>query len=345
MHHHTQSFGSYQGVEYKEVFVYAGETTWSFSDLGARINRWELEGQPLVLGFEDAEAAFRGRGYYYGATVGRVAGRISQGRFDLAGESYQLPLNNGVHHIHGGPQAFDLRRWDLVIDDSQEGVISLVFTLQDPAGANGYPGDMEVQVTHSLSADGAWTVDYQAQTSQETLFNPTNHVYFNLTGHPSQTIQDHVFYLEAEAYVPLNPDVTPLGTIESVAGTVFDLREGRSFGEILASGDPQIQALQGLDHPFVLQSGPGHQGVVKEPRSGRVLTLETDRPAVVIYTSQAIEAGTRIWGEDLVPYGGFTLETQALPDAINQPGFGDIVLRPGEVFSSQTRYQITHAKE
>nr|WP_240430628.1 hypothetical protein [Suicoccus acidiformans] len=196
--------------------------------------------------------AFRYAGLYSGATVGRVAGRIDKGRGEIAGKLYQLDTNEGANQLHGGPYALDKVKWDYCIVEEPH-VVHVVFSYEDQAGNNGYPGNLKVQVIHSYDDKNTWTIEYQATTDQETLFNPTNHVYFNLNGQMDQPVTNHFLQLNADAYLPLRKDGIPIGKQLNVSGTDFDLREGRFIEDIVSSQEAQIRDSKGLDHPFLIE--------------------------------------------------------------------------------------------
>lgn len=345
-----KSFGSHEGNEYSEIFIHNDHTTISFSDLGARINRWIVKDKykgerNIVLGFNDASHAHEGKGYYYGATIGRVAGRINRGEFMLKDQAYQLPINDNGHHLHGGPNSFDLKQWSYEVEESEDQV-KVKFRLIDEAGTNGYPGRMEIEVHHTYTSQNQWMIEYHGQTDEATLFNPTNHVYFNLNGNNSQPITNHYFKLTADRYLPLKDDVTPTGVMAPVEGTAFDLREPVLFADILNGDDEQVRQFEGFDHPFIFETG-NQQATISNYDAGIELTMETSLPAVVMYTQNVVDPPIHIWGEALEQYAGFTLETQYLPDAINHEGFGNIVLEPSEKYYSKTQFQVTalNAKE
>lgn len=341
----VKSFGTHKNINYDEIFIEKeNEFIISFSDLGARINSWQIlnkEGvfESITLGFDHATHAFEGAGYYYGATIGRVAGRIAHGQFELEGKKYALPTNDGEHHLHGGANSFDLRKWDYTIKESDDQVV-VIFEILDKAGTNGYPGNLRVQVTHTITKLNEWSISYKAETDETTLFNPTNHVYFNLNGTVSDTIENHVFKLNASHYLPVDGDNLPLGEKATVEGTAFDLRSGRKFGDLLGTGDSQFNIHQGYDHPFVLGQTDTYQGAIRVPEKNRTLYFRTEEPIVVIYTQNYTPDKMKIWGQDLQRYAGFTLETQREPDAINHADFSSIILEKEQVYESQTSYWL-----
>jgi len=254
----VEKFGHYNGNDYDEIIIQAASgCEISFSNLGARINSWKVPNEAgklesIILGYDNATHAFEAADYFYGATIGRVAGRIAKGRFELEGETYQFPLNDDNHHLHGGPNSLDLQTWDYEIVENEHEV-DVIFKYGDGAGTNGYPGNLGIEVIHTVSADNKWTVSYKATTDQTTLFNPTNHVYFNLNGDNQKTIKNHVIAIDADNFLPVDDGNIPTGEIKRTTGTPFDLINGEQFSDLLQSNDEQFNIHKGFDHPFFTQ--------------------------------------------------------------------------------------------
>lgn len=340
-----KDFGSFNRVDYKEIFIEKeGSFRVSFSDLGARINSWQVpnsrgEFESIILGVENAEQAFAVATYHYGTTVGRVAGRIANGRFDLNGKNYSLPTNDEKNHLHGGDNSFDLQRWDFKIEEFDDRV-AIIFELNDKDLTNGYPGNLWVQVTHTITINNEWTISYKAKSDQTTLFNPTNHVYFNLNGSVAETIENHQIQMKADYFLPIDSENLPTGDIQDVSGTAFDLRKNVRFGDLIETNDRQFAIHKGFDHAFILGDDTDYHGVIRVPDKQRELYFYTDEPVVVIYTHNYTPFPTKIGGEQIQKYAGITLEAQKEPDAINHPHFSSIVLEKGRVFESQTKYWL-----
>lgn len=216
----------------------------------------------------------------------------------------------------------------------------MVFELTDKEGTNGYPGNVWVQVTHTITANNEWIISYKAKSDETTLFNPTNHAYFNLNGTVEETIENHLFQINAHQFLPVDDANLPTGEIRDVEGTAFDLRNGQQFGELLNSDDSQFNIHRGFDHPFLLEKDAKYHGVVSVPEKQRQLFFRTEEPAVVIYTQNYTPFKPKIWGQDLQRYSGFTLETQKEPDAVNHPSFSSIILEKDQVYESQTTYWV-----
>lgn len=345
MEYKIKSFGRFGEEEYSEIYVANEDTQIVFSDLGARMNQWLVPGsngelENIVLGYEKAEQAAEGFSYYYGTTIGRVAGRISNGKFSLNGSNYQLPLNEGDNHLHGGTNSFDLGKWDYKIIELEDS-IQVVFTKTFADGESGYPGELWVEVAHTYTEDNEWILEYRAKTTEDTLFNPTNHVYFNLNGDRKQSALNHQLQVSASGYVPVDDAGLPLGQIESVEGTPFDLREPTLVEDIVKADHPLIQLKNGLDHPFVFDTETKKLVKLSVADNSRQIVVNTDRPSVVIYTHQAVSDSFEINGKMIESYDGIAIETQVLPNAINETGFGDIVLKKQDEFYSKTSYRLS----
>lgn len=329
------------GGNYSEIFIYNEKTMISFSDLGARVNRWQAaNGDHIILGHDHADHVFQGQSYYMGATIGRVAGRLSERHY---GER-QLSINSEGHHLHGGPEAFDSSQWKFEIQ-AEKDRISVLFSLRDPDQKNGYPGNLAVSVRHSYSMENEWTIEYMAHTDQETLFNPTNHVYFNLNADRQDAIYNHYLQIKADKVLAIKEGGLPLGIKSPVEGTIFDLNEPvRLDGPLNNTTEPQISLLAGYDHPFELRGEQdAYDAVLYTQEPDRKIWMKTDRPAVVVYTLNSVGEDIAIWDQPLQAHHGVTLETQVLPDALKNKDFGNIILKTDEEFYSKTSYRLEEA--
>lgn len=327
---------------HKEIWITneAGYTI-ALSSIGARINRWLTpDGQNLILGYETAENLLAEPNLYYGATIGRVAGRISQSQFRLDGATYHLPANEGVHHLHGGPSALDQAVWDTCIKHHGDSV-SVDFSYQESAGVRGYPGTIDIRVTHTFDEENRWTVSYWAQTTDEaTILDPTNHVYFNLNGDMSQSILNHHVQINADHVLALDAENIPTGQRLAVEETAFDLRDGQYLRELFEPMPAELERTDGLDHPFVLNPSVEPVAVVTCPGTDYRIEMTTDAPCVVVYTHNTAELDKTIFGQSPMKYAGITLETQCEPNAANEKDFSDITLLVGDIYSRATSYQL-----
>jgi aldose 1-epimerase len=268
----------------------------------------------VVLGFADLDGYLDHPEPFLGALIGRYANRIAGARFPLDGVTYALEPNNAPNSLHGGAQGFDKRVWDVA--PVEHGVrLSRV----SPHGEEGFPGRLDVSVTYTLDASGSLRIAYEAVTDAPTLVNLTNHSYWNLAG--SGDAGGHELRIAAARYTPVDADLIPTG-VEDVTGTRFDFREGKKVGA-------------GFDHNFVLDGGVTEAArevaELYDPASGRLLTVATTEPGLQLYTADHLS-------EPFAPNDGVALETQHFPDSPNRPDFPSTVLRPGEVFRSETVY-------
>ncbi|MGV9573151.1 aldose epimerase family protein, partial [Streptomyces nigra] len=274
----------------------------------------------VVLGFADLDGYVTHPGPYLGALIGRYANRIAGGRFPLDGVTYALDPNTPPNSLHGGARGFDKRVWDVAPVEH-----GLRLTRVSPHGEEGFPGRLEVTATYTLEDGGALRFVYEAVTDAPTVVNLTNHSYFNLAGGGSGDAGGHELRLDASRFTPVDADLIPTGVLEDVTGTRFDFRQARKVGS-------------GYDHNFALDKGVTKDArevaELYDPSSGRVLTVSTTEPGLQLYTADQIE-------EPFSPGDGVALETQHFPDSPNRPDFPSTVLRPGEVYRSETVYAFS----
>ncbi|WP_378955940.1 aldose epimerase family protein [Pelosinus sp. sgz500959] len=294
----------------------------------------------IVLGFQDL-AAYQDNPIYAGVVVGRIAGRIQDAQFTLDGKTYTLASNDGQNHLHGGLRGFHKVVWDVkTLDTEQEVVIEFSYTSLD--GEEGYPGTLATKVTYTLNDQNEFMIHYYGQTDQETLFNPTNHTYFNLSGNVKQDISQHSLKINSSQFLELTQELMPTGKFIDVKDTVFDFRNGRKIKEGIDSSDSQnIIAGRGYDHPFVLDSHYNQEIVLHDEKSGRNLVVESDAVGVVLYTGNQIPTNLDIHGVKSRPYLGLCLETQGLPDSIHHPNFPSCILKKDQKFSTMTKYTFS----
>lgn len=341
MRYWIESFGGQAHSNYDEIFIENKDQRISFTNLGARINRWQtLSGHAFILSHKDADEVFLWQDLYAGATVGRVAGRISQASLTCQDDQLRLTANEGPNHLHGGGHSFDLATWDYQVKATKDRV-QIDFFLEDAAGSQGYPGNLEVTVRHSFDSDNRWTIEYLAKSDQATIFNPTNHVYFNLMGDYELPIDAAEIQLFASHYVPTDEANLPQGALATVQGTAFDLNQAKPFSEIFASEDPQIKRIQGLDHAFLLRDSGGQACVtVTDDRAGYQLEAWTDCDCLVVYSLNQVAIDQYLDGQWVTPHAAFTLEAQQLPDAGQLNRLQDIFLAKDQPFYRKTVYQI-----
>lgn len=293
----------------------------------------------VVLGFDTVEEYIE-HSPFFGAVIGRVAGRIGGASFELDGKTYDLAVNNGPNHLHGGLKGFDKVIWDTNVIEGDDSV-GLEFTYFSPDGEEGYPGNLTVKVTYTLDNNNVFTIAYEGVSDENTLLNLTNHTYFNLNGNLKDDILNHVLTLKSDKFIELNDDLIPTGEFLDVENTAFDFRQGREIKDGTISTLKQNQlAGNGYDHPFVLSSNHNREIILECPESGRNLVVETDEPCVVLYTGNQMGDDFDMNGVPSRKHLGLCLETQKHPDAINQPNFDSIVLKKGESYKSQTSFQF-----
>ncbi|MFP7446487.1 aldose epimerase family protein [Bacillus sp. MMSF_3328] len=291
----------------------------------------------VVLGFDTLEE-YQQHSPYFGAVCGRHAGRIAGGEFELNGKTYKLAKNNGGNNLHGGVEGFDKKLWDAEMSE-RPGSASVIFRYVSRDGEEGYPGNLEMQVTYTLNDRNELEISYEGISDQDTVVNLTNHSYFNLSGDLKRDILDHELILKSERFAELDEALLPTGELLSVNDTVFDFTEGRKVSEGKNSDDTQnIFAGSGYDHPFLLTENKNEEISLYDAESGRLLVVETDQPAVVVYTGNQLEENFSIRGIPSRNHLGMCLETQGLPDAVHHTNFPSSVLRKGERYQTSTKY-------
>ena len=278
----------------------------------------------VVLGAPDLEAYLKGFNAS-AAVIGRFANRIAKARFTLDGVEYQLAVNNGPNHLHGGRKGFARVVWEGKALPERDREASVQFTYLSKDGEENYPGNLAVTVTYTLTDANELRLDYEACTDKATPVNLTNHAYFNLTG--SGNVLDHELWLAADRYTVADDQLIPTGEIASVKDTPLDFTKPMRVGARIEQLNPK---LNGYDHNYVLNAEAKSLGArLMDPKSGRVLEMRTSEPGVQLYTGNHLK------------HGGLCLETQHFPDSVNQPGFPSTIVRPGKPFSSTTTFTFS----
>ena len=293
----------------------------------------------VVLGFDTPEEYQSDRNQYFGCTTGRVANRIAKGRFTLDGKEYKLAINNGPNHLHGGTKrALAKVLWAGKVAESSPPAV--VFTYTSPDGEEGYPGNLAISVTYSLDDRNQLRIDYRATTDKATPVSLTNHSYFNLSGAGTPTVLDHVLMVAADEYTPTDDTLIPTGKIEPVAGTPLDFRTPTRLGARIAELDKT--AAMGYDHNYILRKREAEStlaAALRDPASGRTMTVLTNQPAIQVYSGNFL-FGQKGRGSKTYPkQSALCLETHHVPNAVNEPAFPSIILRPGETY----RYTCIYA--
>lgn len=277
---------------------------------------------------------------YFGALVGRYGNRIAKGAFTLAGKTYHVPVNNGPNSLHGGIKGFDKRVWSA---KEIEGGLELHYLSKD--GEEGYPGNLNTTVRYNLTDDNELKIEYTATTDKPTVVNLTNHSYFNLAGQGEGLILNHLLTINADKFTPVDAGLIPTGELRPVAGTPFDFRRSFTIGARIDAQDEQIRLGGGYDHNYVLNKGQGGMtlaATVQEPKSGRVMELHTDQPALQFYTGNFLDGSLTGKGNKNYPRrSGFCMETQHYPDSPNHPSFPTTELKPGQTYHTVTVFKFS----
>ena len=304
----------------------------------------------VVLGFSDLQGYIDNNnpGPYFGAIIGRYGNRIANGQFELDGQTYTLAQNNNGNHLHGGIESFDKKVWAATpIQGNRSVGLQLDYTSVD--GEEGYPGDLDVQVTYTLTRDQRLEIHYTATTDAPTVVNLTNHTYWNLQGEGTSSILDHELTLPASGYTPVDAGLIPTGEIADVSGTPMDFRSATAIGERIREPFQQLLYGQGYDHNWVLDR-PDDGSLqlaarLRDPDSGRTLTMYTTEPGIQFYSGNFLDAtlvgtGGHVYRQS----DGLALETQHFPDSPNQPQFPTTTLRPGEVYDTTTVLDLSRGR-
>ncbi|MCU0704692.1 MAG: galactose mutarotase [Fimbriiglobus sp.] len=298
----------------------------------------------VVLGFDTLDGYLKSSPYF-GCITGRVANRIANGKFKLDGKEYSVPTNNGKHGLHGGEFGFDKMVWKPEASLTPAGP-TLKLTYTSPDGSQGYPGNLTCTVQYTWTDANELKIDYTATTDKTTVVNLTNHSYFNLGGHASGTILDHMVKLAADKYTPTDDTLIPTGKVEPVAGTPFDFTQPTKIGERIKQikADPVGYDLN-YAHGEKREAAPKLVATVTEAKSGRVLEVLTTEPGIQFYTGNFLDGKVAGKGGATYPqYGAFCLEAQFFPDSPNQPTFPSVTLKPGDKYTQTTIYKLGVAK-
>ena len=292
----------------------------------------------ILLGYDTLEDYLR-QDKYLGAIIGRSGNRTAGASFSLNGKEYPLYANDGPNHLHGGKEGFDRKLW--TVEELTENTLTLA--LVSPDGEEGYPGTLTVAVTYRLSG-GALTIDYEAFSDADTVCNLTSHAYFNLSGHGSGSVENHILSLNASRYTPVGPGLIPTGELAQVEGTPMDLRSPKRLGEGWDQDFGQLKLGGGYDHNWCIDGVVGTLRPFAKayaPDTGITLTLEATLPGVQLYTGNFLSGAPK--GKGGVVYqnrDAFCLETQFYPDSIHHENFPSPVLKAGETWRHTARFSL-----
>lgn len=293
----------------------------------------------VVLGRDTLEDYLKNDGYI-GAAIGRHANRIARGEFELNGTKYNVGINEGKNSLHGGVKGYDSRVWN-ASEAGTEDAPSLVLTLTSPDGEEGFPGTVEITMTYTITADNALKINYKAVSDKDTVINLTNHSYFNLAGHNSGEMTKQILQINSGFYTPNDDECMPTGEVLSVAGTPFDFRVPKPIGQDIDADFKQVEMVGGFDHNFAIE-GRGYRlaAVAECIENGIVMEVRTDKPAMQLYTSNALPEGTYKDGAQYKPHDAFCLETQYFPNAMAHSHYPSPILKKGDTYDFTTEYKF-----
>lgn len=321
---------NWNGQEIQAYTISQGNCKAVITNYGARIIQlWvnDHQGQPtnVVFGYNSFDEYQSTKEIYHGAVIGRYANRIAKGRFSIGHKKYELACNNGVNHLHGGPEGFHHQVWQ--VEDVTEQ--RLILSHHSPDGHEGYPGNLDVQVVYSIENNGI-AIHYTARCDQETILNITNHAYFNLNGIGNGKVLDHNLKIHASHLTPVDYTLIPTGELQPVDLTPFDFRKGMKIGDWIDDAHPQIRIGNGYDHNFCLDKKVG------ELKQAAVATGDLSQIQMEVLTT---EPGVQLYVDDARKL--FCLETQHYPNSPNEAKFPPVSLKAGETFASTTVYRFS----
>ncbi|NMM50881.1 galactose mutarotase [Flammeovirgaceae bacterium KN852] len=329
-------------IEDYEIFKFTLEnrngTQAEFSNYGAHwlsLRHLNMASQftDLLLGYETLEELIYDK-FFFGSTIGRFANRIAKGKFRVEDQEYTLSVNNGPNHLHGG-SGFNTKVWDYKIVEDK-----IQFTYLSKDSEDGYPGNLKVHVTYSLSDDDELIIDYFASTDAPTIVSLTNHAYFNLNG--SGSILDHKLQINSEKFTPIDSTSIPLGYLKSVSKTPFDFRTPKLIRNQITMEDEQLVMGSGFDHNYVLQydSLLYNAATLISESSGRGMDVFTTMPGIQFYSGNFLDGVKGKGGANYKKNNGVCLETQFFPDSPNHMSFPSAILNPMELYRHQSVYKF-----
>lgn len=342
----TSSFGKTQEGEDVTLFTCTNKNglVLKMIDYGAIVVSIETpdrngKRENITLGFPSLDGYLQ-RHPYFGSTIGRYGNRIAKGKFKIGDEEYTLAVNNGPNHLHGGIKGFDAVMWKGQ-PATVNGGVAIVFTYTSKDGEEGYPGNLDVDVTYTLTDNDELRIDYKAKTDKPTVINLTNHNYWNLGGQKAGPVLSHHLMLEADKYVPVDENSIPTGELAEVEGTAFDFRQAHAIGDGIDEAKKQYPDQKGYDHTWVVNGNAGELRLaarVKDPQSGRTMEIHTTEPGVQFYCGNFLDGSEK--GNGFKQHEALCLETQHFPDSPNQPSFPSTLLEPGDLYNSTTIHKF-----
>ena len=296
----------------------------------------------IIQGHDSIKGVMESPEPFLSTHIGRYGNRICKGKFIMNGKEYNLAVNNGPNHLHGGPTGFHARVWDAEQINDSELVLRYVSAYYE----EGFPGELKMAVKYSLSEDNELIIDYRGNTNKKTVVNMTSHGFFSLAGiaNPTPEALNNVLQINADFYLPIDETSIPTGEILKVAGTPFDFREPHTVGERIAANDEQIKNGTGYDHCYVLNKKEvgelSFAAKIVEPKSGRTMEVYTTEPGVQFYSDNWADGYKGQHGATFGRRSALCFEAQHFPDSPNHPYFPSVVLKPGEVYTQKTIYKF-----
>lgn len=322
--------------------------TAAFTNYGGRIiGLWvpDKNGEmtDVVVGLASVEDYKKSTEPYFGATIGRFGNRIANGKFTLDGVEYDLPKNNGPNTLHGGSKGFET----VIFDATQPDSSTVIFNYFSRDGEEGFPGNLKVKVTYSLTDDNELKMNYEAETDKKTVLNLTNHAFFNLNGEGSGTILNHILQINANDYLPVDSTLIPYGNPQSVIGTPFDFRQPTTIGKRIEEDNEQLKNGKGYDHNFILikKDSFNHAATIIGDKSDIRMDIYTREPGLQFYSGNFMQGKNKFKGKGKDDFRtAFALETQHYPNSPNEPSYPSTVLEPGEKYQTTSVYKFSVKK-
>jgi aldose 1-epimerase len=294
----------------------------------------------IVLGFDDVDGYVKNPSFF-GALIGRFGNRIAKGQFNLDGKQYQLTINDGVNHLHGGTVGFDKVLWKAKSFKTEKSV-GITLTHFSPDGDQGYPGNLNVSVVYELTNNNEFELKYKATTDKATPINMTQHPYFNLAG--SGSILDQELMINGSRYTPIDSTLIPTGELAPVAGTPFDFTTSHTIGKLLNQENEQLKNGGGYDHNWVLNKKTANEWGMDarfyDPKSGRVLEVYSDEPGIQFYSGNFLTGKVEGKGVNFAYRGAICLEPQHFPDSPNKANFPSTILKPGTEYNNKIAFKF-----
>ena len=295
----------------------------------------------VVLGHDQCEDYFK-PGDVHGAVIGRFGNRIGGAGFEVEGKAYSLTANDGKNSLHSAPGGFQDRLWRLKCSNNEDDAPSVTFAYHSPDGEGGFPGNLDVTVTYTLSTDNALIISYGAETDSETPLNLTNHAYFNLSADPRKDILSNELQIHADSITEVSEDLIPTGEYLPVKGTPYDFNRSKTIAQDIRANDRLLKSCGGYDHNFVLKGeGMRKAGELYDQVSGRLMMVFTDLPGIQVYTDNFQSDETLSGGIMHRAHHAVCMETQFFPDSVHCPEFPYENLKPGKRFKSTTTYKFS----